>query len=114
MMGGLPASRFEPGDSQGSAPARTNKNVDIYRNAANAGIPPNSTFAKDDHDYHKLDQMAEKTYKEYMKYLGTSRKTTVTQRNQNPGVFDGQPLETVAWHERATELAAIARDTCRE
>lgn len=119
MTSGYPTARFSVGEGQGSAPASGHQTRDPYRSAMDpsktrTGPPLNSPFSQQHTKYKDLDAEAESAEQQYKEYLKSARNIPRKVRDQNPGLYDGEPCETKEWHRTAARYAGRARELCRE
>ncbi|KAI8948487.1 hypothetical protein F4801DRAFT_556709 [Xylaria longipes] len=115
MTSGFP-SRFNAGQSQGSAPGDSTSNYyrdGMEREKNRHGPALGSHFSRSYNEYKDRDAAADSAQDGYKAYLGTASKTSKRTRSNSPGVYDGQPPETRDWHRTAAHYADVARTEAR-
>lgn len=98
MTTGCPESRYNSGQSQGSAPATGHQTFDPYLQSVD---PKHSTarprgFFDSYNEFKDLDVGGAEI--QYQDLLQTANKVTTKMRQENPGLCAGQPLEKKEWH----------------
>jgi hypothetical protein len=112
---GYPSARFGLLGSRGSAPAEPASTLDPYRQAMDSKSKPPSDnpFAQASRSYKGLDNAALVAKGQYKERLETAQNVTLKMNTNSPGVFCGQPRETMAWHQAAAVFARRAADAFR-
>lgn len=112
---GYPSAQFGSLGSRGSAPAEPASTLDPYRQAMDSKSKPpsDSPFSQASISYKGLDNSALVAKGQYKARLETAQKVTLKMKTDSPGVFCGQPRETMAWHQATAVFARRAADSFR-